>query len=271
MITFPCCKINIGLSVLRKRDDGYHEIRTLMYPVRGLCDSLEIVARPESDECRLTFSGIVVDCPAEKCSVWRAWRVMRDRYAIGGIEAHLHKAVPFGAGLGGGSADGGFTISMLNELYALGLSEAEMEDAAAAIGSDDPFFVRCSPRVCAGRGEILIDNDLDLSGKHIVILKPPFGISTAEAYGGVTPAPATPIEEIAALPIEEWREALKNDFEQSAFALHPALADIKEALYRCGAEYAAMSGSGSAMYGIFNSHPTLTKDLEEIVIYNGEL
>ena len=271
MITFPCCKINIGLSVLNKRPDGYHDIRTLMYPVRGLCDSLEILPDPESEECRLSFSGIVIDCPVEKTSVWKAWRVMRERYGIGGVKAHLHKAVPFGAGLGGGSADGGFAVRMLNEIFGLGLSESEMEDAAATIGSDDPFFVRCTPRVCAGRGEVLIDNDLDLSGKWIAILKPPYGISTAQAYGGVTPAYSTPIEEITALPIEEWRRLLKNDFEQSAFALHPELAEIKEELYRCGAEYAAMSGSGSAMYGLFSEKPSLSPSLQEIAIYQGEL
>ena len=150
-------------------------------------------------------------------------------------------------------------MNLCEEKYIGETDRLTMEDAAAAIGSDDPFFVRCTPRICAGRGEVLIDNDLDLSGKWIAILKPPYGISTAQAYGGVTPAYSTPIEEITALPISEWRGLLKNDFEQSAFALHPELAEIKEELYLCGAEYAAMSGSGSAIFGLFEQEEDAKK------------
>ncbi len=270
MITFPNCKINIGLSVLRKRADGYHDIQTLMYPLRGFSDCLEILPS-EEEGCSLTFSGIVVDCPAERCSVYRAWNLLRNRYGIGGIRAHLHKALPFGAGLGGGSADGAFALVMLNKIFALGLTDSQLEEAASQIGSDDPFFIRNTPRICSGRGEILTETSLDLSGKYIVLLKPPFGISTAQAYGGVTPAPAPPIGEIITRPIEEWRTALKNDFEQSAFAIYPQLATIKEQLYECGALYASMSGSGSAMYGLFAQQPTLPEDLSQITIYQGIL
>ncbi len=270
MITFPNCKINLGLSVLGKRPDGYHDIETLMYPLRGFTDSLEIVSSQE-EGCSLTFSGIVVDCPPEKCSVYRAWEVMSKRYGIGGIKAHLHKVLPFGAGLGGGSADGGFTFVMLNKIFALGLSENDLEEAASQIGSDDPFFIRNTPRICSGRGEVLTPTPLDLSGVHIVLLKPPFGISTAQAYSGVTPAPARPIAEIMSLPITEWRTLLKNDFEQSAFAIHPQLAAIKDELYGCGALYASMSGSGSAMYGLFDRQPMLPAQLSEITIYQGIL
>jgi len=252
MLLFPDCKINIGLRVVSRRDDGYHEIETVMYPIRGLCDAVEILP---SDRPGVEFvsSGLRVDSPSEKNLCVRAYRAVAEKYPLGGVRIHLHKVVPMGAGLGGGSADAAFVIRGLSALFSLGLSGTEMERIAAGIGSDTAFFVADRPALATGRGEVLSPVSLPLSGYRIVIVKPDESVSTAEAYSHVVPrVPERPLVEALSAPVETWRETVANDFEASVFRNHPALASLKETLYRCGALYASMSGSGAAVYGIFD-------------------
>lgn len=259
MILFPPCKINIGLDILRRRPDGYHDIDTVMFPVRGLCDSLEIIStREDAQRSAFSFSGIEVDCPQDDNIAMRAWRVMHERYGAGMIEAHLHKSIPFGAGLGGGSADAAFMLRGLNELFALGLGKSELAAVAAELGSDVPFFIYDEALQCTGRGEIMVPVDISISGYWLTIVKPEVSVSTAEAYAAVIPSiPSVPLAERLAQPINRWKECVTNDFEAPVFSRHPELAKIKASLYDAGATYASLSGSGSALYGIFPCPPRL--------------
>ncbi len=254
------CKINIGLDILRKREDGYHEISTLMYPIRGLYDELTIV-KNEEPHCHVKFisEGLVIDCPDEKNLCVKAARLMQSRFGgkiTEGITITLNKIVPFGAGLGGGSSDATAVIMAMNEIFDLQLSESTLIDLAAELGSDTPFFVRNTPQLCSGRGEIMQEFTLDLSGLYIALIKPEVHISTAEAYGGVKPCtPTVSLNELLSLPIERWQGVIKNDFEDHIFRSHPILAEVKAALINGGALYAAMSGSGSTIFGIFDHAP----------------
>lgn len=254
MISLPNCKINIGLDVLLKRSDGYHELESVMLPVQKLCDVLEIVRGGDGFE--FSSGGLDIDCPPEKNICHDAYRLMKDRFGIGSVKMHLHKIVPFGAGLGGGSADGAFAIKGIDNVFGLGLSDGEMEELSAKLGSDTAFFIRDIPQIARGRGEILCPVELSLAGKTLVIVKPPFGVSTAEAYSGIEPRmPLVPLGERIAFDISQWREHIANAFEPHIFLKYPQLSRIKEMLYSLGAEYASMSGSGSAMYGIFDQEP----------------
>lgn len=247
------CKINLGLDVLRRRDDGYHDISTVMYPLRGLYDVVEVEAVPSADTAELVSLGMEVDCPAEKNICLKAYELLRRRYGIGGVRITLDKRVPFGAGLGGGSSDGTAVLVALNEVFSLGMDEAALIAAAAELGSDTPFFVRNTPQLCEGRGEIMSAVDVDLSGWWIVVVKPDEGVSTREAYAGVTPrVPARPLAERIAEPVERWQGSVVNDFESSVFASHPAIGRVKRSLLEAGAVYASMSGSGSAVFGLFD-------------------
>lgn len=247
------CKINLGLDVLRRRDDGYHDISTVMYPLRGLYDVVEVEAVPSADTAELVSLGMEVDCPAEKNICLKAYELLRRRYGIGGVRITLDKRVPFGAGLGGGSSDGTAVLVALNEVFSLGMDEAALIAAAAELGSDTPFFVRNIPQLCEGRGEIMSAVDVDLSGWWIVVVKPDEGVSTREAYAGVTPrVPARPLAERIAEPVERWQGSVVNDFESSVFASHPAIGRVKRSLLEAGAVYASMSGSGSAVFGLFD-------------------
>ena len=244
--------------MLRKRADGFHDLSTVMAPVRGLYDIITIEA---SEQLEFSQVGIVVDCPIEKNLCIKAFRAMQQRYDIGNIAITLDKRVPFGAGLGGGSSDATAVIVGINDLFALGISEQELIDVAAQIGSDTPFFVRNTPQICSGRGEIMEDIELPLSGLWLAVAKPAEGVSTAEAYGGVKPAEvAVPLTERLKAPIAKWRECIKNDFEPHIFATHPAIAQIKQHFYDCGALYTSMSGSGSAVFALFESEPKVVFD-----------
>ena len=265
MIINAHCKINIGLRVVRRRDDGYHELQTIMYPVRGLYD---VVTIEPLEGCDIEFegSGIVVDCPAEKNLAVRAARLMQQRYSTRGVRITLDKRVPFGAGLGGGSADATAVICAMNEIFELGLDRPKLAALAAEIGSDTPFFVYDTPQYCTGRGEIMEPVAFDLSGRWLVVAKPTEGVSTAEAYGGVRPAvPETDLTELVGRPIEEWQASVVNDFESHILVSHPRIAEIKEALLDAGALYAAMSGSGSAVFGIFDKCPELNLGADTFV------
>lgn len=246
------CKINLGLDVLCRRADGFHELDTVMLPVMGLYDLLEITpiagTEPQFENC-----GLAVDCPAEQNICLKAWRLMHEHYGVGAVRIVLDKRVLFGAGLGGGSADGTMTLVALNALFELHLAEEELIDLAAKLGSDTAFFVRNTPQRCTGRGEVMTPIDLPLDGLWIALIKPDEGVSTREAYSGVKPAvPAVPLVERLMRPITEWQGLIKNDFEPHIFAAHPAIAAAKTALLEAGAIYAAMSGSGSTVYGLFD-------------------
>ena len=262
------CKINIGLDVLRRRADGYHDLSTVMMPVKGLYDVLTIEQAKASS---LSIVGIEVDCDAEQNICMKALRLMQQRYGIGQAKITLTKRVPFGAGLGGGSADGTMVILALNEIFSLGLDEATLIDLASELGSDTAFFVRNTPQLCEGRGEQMTPIELNLTGYSLVLIKPDESVSTREAYAGVTPAvPEVGLVERLSSPIEEWQESVKNDFERSVFAAHPRLKEIKEQLLAGGATYAAMSGSGSTIFGIFKD-ATKAEAFRDVTPYIYEL
>lgn len=246
------CKINLGLDVLRRREDGYHDIATVMYPLRGLYDVLEVEPAAAAG-AELVTLGIGIDCPPEKNICLKAYELLRHRYGVGGVRITLDKRVPFGAGLGGGSSDGTAVILALNEMFSLGMDEAALIEAAAELGSDTPFFVRNTPQLCEGRGERMTPVAVDLEGWWIAVVKPAENVSTREAYAGVTPhTPARPLAERIVEPVERWQGSVVNDFEKSVFASHPAIGRVKQSLLEAGAVYASMSGSGSAVFGLFD-------------------
>lgn len=252
------CKINIGLRVLRRREDGYHDLETVMYPVRGLYDLLTIDAAEGSDVA-FESCGIVVDCPAERNLCVRAARLMQQRYNVGGVHITLDKRVPYGAGLGGGSADATAVIVAINEIFSLGLDDATLVALAAELGSDTPFFVYDTPQLCTGRGEIMSPIDVDIRGMWLVVAKPGGeGVSTAEAYSGVRPAlPNDSLTKLLLRPVGEWQGRVVNDFEPHIFVAHPRIEAVKSELLSCGATYAAMSGSGSAVFALFDHEPNI--------------
>ena len=243
------CKINIGLDVLRRRADGYHDLSTVMAPVKGLYDVLTV---EQAEESSLSIVGIEVDCDAEQNICMKALRLMQQRYGIGDVSITLDKRIPFGAGLGGGSADGTAVILALNDIFSLGLDEVTLISLAAELGSDTAFFVRNTPQLCEGRGEIMTPIELDLAGYWLVLIKPDANVSTREAYAGVVPAiPELSLTKRLQKPIAEWQGCVKNDFEKSVFAAHPIIADFKQKMMDAGATYASMSGSGSTVFGLF--------------------
>ena len=255
MIVYPNAKINIGLNVVEKRKDGYHNLQTVFYPI-SLMDALEITSSDNpNSECSIKVSGEVLGGRPDDNLVVKAFKHLKTLFPrqIKSIEAHLHKHIPTGAGLGGGSADAAFTIKVLNEKFGLGLSEDNMEHVASQIGADCAFFVRNTPVYAEGIGDKFSNIDLSLKGKHIVLVKPDIGVATKDAYSFVTPKmPETPLTELLRRPIEEWKDCVVNDFESSVFHKFPEIAAIKDRLYDLGAVYASMSGSGAAVYGIFN-------------------
>lgn len=263
MILNACCKINIGLDILRRRSDGFHDLESVMVPVRGLYDVIELT-RIEGSGVEFSVEGIAVDCDADNNLCVKAFRLMQSRYSIGGVRIKLSKRIPFGAGLGGGSSDATTVLLGLNRLFDLGLSLGEIESLAAELGSDTPFFARSMAQLCCGRGEIMSPVELPLSGLWLLLVKPDINISTREAYSGVVPCePATPLMARVSEPVEMWQGSVKNDFEKSLFLSHPELGDIKQKLLNCGAIYAAMSGSGSTMFGLFKRRP------EDIELFDG--
>ena len=256
MILHANCKINLGLDILRRREDGFHELETVMLPVPDLYDVVGVERIDGASE--IVSVGLVVDCDAEHNLCMKALRLMQRLYGVGDVRITLDKRVPFGAGLGGGSSDATAVILALNELFSLGLSEEKLVEAAAMIGSDTAFFVRNTPQLCTGRGEKMTPIELPLQGKYLVVAKPDEGVSTKEAYSGVKPAvPQVRLAEALQRPIEEWQGVVKNDFEAHIFEAHPTIAALKKAMLDAGAVYASMSGSGSAVFGIFDNNPEI--------------
>jgi len=250
MITFPNAKINLGLHVLRKREDGFHDIETVFYPIR-MHDCLEVLSR--GGETSFTQYGPAL--PAGENIVLKAYKLLKDEYDVPPLDIHLLKHIPAGAGLGGGSSDAAHTLLALNEMFRLGISSSELESLAASLGSDCAFFIRNKAVFASGRGEKFINIKLDLSPYHIKVVKPDIHISTPEAYAMIHPQDDRPsLREIIQKPIKEWKDLLVNDFETPVFEKFPEIKALKESMYDQGAVYASMSGSGSAVYGVFIKH-----------------
>ena len=259
MINFPNCKINLGLHVISKRADGYHDLETTFVPI-PFEDCLEI-ERAESDSS-LAVSGLVVDGPIENNLCWKAYQLLKEKFRLPAIDIRLHKQIPSGAGLGGGSSDAAFTLKLLNEKFRLSLSKDDLLQLAAKLGSDCSFFIHNTSCIGRGRGELLEPVNLpQINGLFGVLVVPPIHISSAWAFQQIAPKkPKTSLELILQNPIQHWRNDLINDFEAPVFEVHPQLKKIKDQLYNAGAVYASMSGSGSAMYGVFEKMPDVPFD-----------
>lgn len=267
------CKINIGLDVLERRADGFHELSTVMFPIKGLYDVLEIEPL-ESPKVEFRSKGMVVDCDPKNNLCVKAYNLMRRLYpSVGGVRITLDKRVPFGAGLGGGSSDATAVLLAINKIFELSLTDERLIELAAMLGSDTPFFVRNTPQLCTGRGEKMQPVEVDLSGKYIALIKSEVSVSTREAYSGVMPAyPTVPLAELISLPLSLWQGKIKNDFEPHIFEAYPLLGQIKADLLASGALYAAMSGSGSTIFGIFDDmHKTKSEQLKSYSPYIFEL
>lgn len=268
MICFPNAKINLGLNVISKRPDGYHNIETIFYPI-PVKDALEIVASPSLS---FTQTGIPVDAPAEKNLVIKALNLLKSRYVIPDLEIHLLKSIPFGAGLGGGSADAAYMLKLVNDFCHLGISPEELEILASAIGADCPFFIRNIPVFASGTGNIFEPVALSLKGYFLCLVKPDIAVSTAQAYSLVTPAaPVISLKKIVKMPLTEWRKNMVNDFEKSVFTRHPVIEEIKTSLYNAGALYASMSGSGSSVFGLFEKETDLRGLFNGCYVWEGPL
>lgn len=256
MIIFPNSKINIGLDILKKREDGFHEISSCFYPIQWT-DILEII--PETTSTAFQSSGIPIPSDGKDNICLRAYQLLSKYFRLPPIGIHLHKIVPIGAGLGGGSADAAFMLHLMNIRFNLELSTEDLEDFARKLGSDCAFFIQNKPLYCFEKGDRFESIPLSLKGKSILLVYPALHISTQEAYSRVKPqAPEMELKESIKKPIEEWKYLIKNDFEFSLFPIYPQLKEIKEQLYQAGALYASMTGSGSCLYGIFEKEiPTI--------------
>ncbi len=263
MITFPCAKINLGLNIVSKRPDGYHNLETVFYPI-PLTDALEIKYMdekfPSESPCDLKITGNDVDCNEEDNLVIKAYQLLAADFQLPRVHAHLVKRIPTQAGLGGGSSDAAYMIRLLDERFRLNIGIPEMERYAAKLGADCAFFITADPSYAEGIGDVLMPADVPgagLGGYYLAVVKPSVAVSTRDAYAAIVPkTPAKCCRDIVRQPIETWKDELVNDFEAPIFAMHPELAAIKQSLYDAGAVYAAMSGSGSALFGIFREQPT---------------
>jgi 4-diphosphocytidyl-2-C-methyl-D-erythritol kinase len=268
MISFPNAKINLGLHITSKRKDGYHDIETCMVPI-PLFDALEMIIDKRGE---WNSSGLPIPGEAKDNLILKAERLLKKDFpGLPNLNIHLHKNIPMGAGLGGGSADGAFALKLMNNLFDLHLDDYFLEEYAAVLGSDCPFFIQNTPQIARGRGELLEPIDLSLKGVHLVLVNPGIHVGTKEAYAGVTPStPIVQLEEVLA-DRSRWNDELVNDFEPSIFQNHPDIRKIKEKLYASGAFYAAMSGSGSSVFGLFDEKPSGLSWKEEYFIFEGEL
>ena len=275
MILFPTCKINLGLHIVAKRNDGYHNLETLFYPV-PLCDSLELVAGNTIDEedAAIISEGLKIEGDPKNNLILKAYYLLKEKYALPKVTFCLLKTIPMGAGLGGGSSDGAFAIQLLNQYFNLNIPFEEQTTYASKLGSDCAYFLYEGACLGSGRGEILEPINFSLNGTWIVLVKPNLHISTAEAFANIHLSGKEnlkSIRDIISLPIPAWKDNLKNDFEASLFPKYPVLKSIKEQLYANGAMYAAMSGSGSTLFGLFNAEPTTKGQFGEHFYWQGLL
>jgi 4-diphosphocytidyl-2-C-methyl-D-erythritol kinase len=255
MVSFPPCKINLGLHIIRKRADGFHDLETCFYPVPWT-DILEVIP---ADILSFATSGTAIPGNDADNLCLKAYHLLKKDFDIAPVKIHLHKIIPTGAGLGGGSADAAHTIRLLNTIFKLDLPVEKMMAYAAKLGSDCAFFVQDKPMMGAGRGEILHPTSLSLKGKYLVLIKPPVHVSTAEAYAGISPQqPAIPLQQLLeTYTLSDWKHRVKNDFEESVFKKYPVIAELKENFYKHHAIYASMSGSGASVFGIFDQEVSI--------------
>ncbi|OYT13730.1 MAG: 4-(cytidine 5'-diphospho)-2-C-methyl-D-erythritol kinase [Bacteroidetes bacterium 4572_114] len=270
MVLFPNAKINLGLSVLQKRDDGFHNIETILYPI-PINDALELIIAPDKN-FTLTVSGLQIPGNTKTNLCVKAWELFQHDFNLPAVKIHLCKVIPMGAGLGGGSSDGAFMLKLIDREFQLGLSNEKLEEYARRLGSDCAFFIKNKPVFAFGKGDRLSSVNIDLSGYFLVLAKPDAHINTKGAYSGIMPkTPEISVGQTVQLPVEEWRDNLNNDFEKSIFQSHPKLSEIKERLYQTGAVYASMTGSGSAVYGLFNDEVDLGDSFEDHYYWSGWL
>jgi len=272
MILFPSAKINIGLNILSKREDGFHNIETLMYPV-NITDILTINKSDESKQKIIfTSTGLTIDSKPEDNLIVKAYNLLDKYYNLPSLKIHLHKSIPFGAGLGGGSSDCAFTIKGINEFCNLQLSNKRMEELAAMLGSDTAFFIKNKPAIGKGRGEKLYLFDINLTNYQIVIIIPPVPVSTKQAYNLIKPKlPEFNLSESLKKDLSLWKKLIFNDFEESVFSQYPEIESVKKTLYKSGAVYASLSGSGSSVFGIFKTKPNLKDIFPKDYFYKEDL
>jgi 4-diphosphocytidyl-2-C-methyl-D-erythritol kinase len=270
MIVFPKAKINLGLRITEKRSDGYHNIETIFYPI-SLRDALEFIVQVQQSKRDIfTATGIDTGSEPDGNLVIKTIRKLREKHPFPFLKIHLHKAIPVGAGLGGGSSDAVSLLNAINKYFNLSIDNSQMKAIALEIGSDCPFFVDCNPAFASGRGELLKPIWPVLSGYYLLLLNPGIEINTAEAYQNCRPEhPSTSLIELIDHPPVEWKDLIKNDFEDYAFRKHPVIGEIKNQLYLSGALFSSMSGSGSSIYGIFHDKPRLNDKLRANVIFEG--
>lgn len=264
MILFPNCKINLGLNIIAKRSDGFHDVETVFYPLM-IQDVVEVVqSNPQQtnqNDIQFSSSGLAIDGEEENNLCIKAYRLLQKHFALPAIQMHLHKNIPMGAGLGGGSADGAFTLQLLNQKFGLNIPQEQLIQYALQLGSDCPFFIINQPCFATSRGEVMSNVQLDLSAYQILIINPAIHINTGWAFSNITPQqPKKSIREIILQPISTWKNELVNDFEEPVSTQHPAISSIKKQLYASGALYACMTGTGSTVFGIFdkNTVPSLS-------------
>lgn len=257
MISFPNAKINLGLHIVSKRPNGYHNLETIFYPI-GLKDALEIVPSESDEKYRFFRTGIPIQGNADDNLVIKALKLISAQREIPNIDVHLLKKIPFGAGLGGGSADAAFMLRLLNDTFSMGYSDENLQEFAAKLGADCPFFIKNKPAFATGIGEQLEEIELNLENLFFVLVKPDIFVPTKDAYSMITPRePEISLKEIVQQPVPEWKNSMKNDFEAPVFKKYPEICRIKEQLYDLGAVYASMSGSGSSVFAFFESKPKL--------------
>ena len=266
MIAFPNCKINLGLNILRKKEDGYHDLETFFFPI-PIHDALEILPSEDS-KTHMISSGIDTG-KVENNICLKAYHLLEKDYPqLPEVNIHLHKAIPLGSGMGGGSADGAFTLQLLNKKFNLNISQQRISSYALELGSDCPFFIINKPALASERGETLTPLDFSLNNYKIVIINPGIHVSTTEAFKNIIPAmPSKSIKEIIQQPISTWKNDLVNDFEKPIFIKHPEIKEIKDSLYSEGAVYASMSGSGSSVFGIFDKEAEPANDSPKNYFY----
>jgi 4-diphosphocytidyl-2-C-methyl-D-erythritol kinase len=273
MVTFPNAKINLGLFITKRRPDGFHNIETIFVPIPKLCDILEIVA-PQNQKEEIVFNqtGLTIDGNSNDNLCVKAYYKLKEKTQLPNINIHLHKQIPMGAGLGGGSADGAFALKMLNALASNPLSEVELAKVALSLGSDCPFFLKNEPCFAKGQGEMLEPIGLNLSGYHILLVNPGIHVATGMTYSQSTPRPAPiNLKVEAQKPMELWKESIVNDFEKVVFRHHSEIENVKAKLYSLGAVYASMSGSGSTVFGIFKTEPIISKIFDKMFTYTSAL
>lgn len=268
MVSFPPCKINLGLNVLARRPDGFHDIETCFYPVPWT-DILEVIP---ANAFSFSSTGIPIPGSIDDNLCVKAYRLIQQDIAIPPVAIHLHKVVPMGAGLGGGSSDAAHCLMLLNHVLSLNLSHDQLLMYAARLGSDCAFFLNDQPAIGRGRGEVLQNVHVELKGKYLLLVKPDIHIATADAYKSIVPNNTRmPVADIIQQPIKRWKEILTNDFETTVFKNHPAIAALKAKLYQYGARYAAMSGSGSSVFGIFDEPVSLRHLFSKEIYWGGAL